>query len=950
MKKAFVDRIEELRHLNRALKYDEKKTPVLVFTGIGGMGKTALRIAFEEQILKPNEIPYAVLDYDGDPNLRPIEGTLRTIRRHLGKHKVKTPVFDFLYARYFELSTGFKFSKKNYPPELEGVVAVLTGIPGFGNVPKIIYGLSKIGLAVRERLLHKEWLYRIRDLEPREVLNLLPEVLAEDLEEAMTVQKVRRTKQSGYRIPLLFDAYEFLADSHIDDTLHRKFFLMTPHLLRVIFTRAPLRWEHAFPHEWRDQIMYIPPLDNLYQEDATILLRKRHVDNTELQEHLFQLTGGYPLHLELCADICREIKAATKREPEVQDFEGAAQAKNLTEELINRLLRQLTDNESDLMRLAAYPRWVSEEILEVLSSVPESVPRIFEKFTKLSMFSPHAEISDAYVIRKEVRDCLLQRQRRERLFKQRHAQLSAFHKGRLKGAQSSLHLREAVYHGFYENSEQTMKLFEAHFWKLLEKFSFAEAESLLEAIPFETITKKQKRRIDYARARLLASMAHSQESLVTAKRIYEMLIDSETEQIALAEYFFFSGDLLRQYMSEYDRALEHFQKALDIYVKTFGVEHPKVAASYNNIGMVYGHMGNYKKALEYFQKSLTIALKVLGEGHPDVAFCYNSIGVVCNDMGDYEKALKYYQKAIAIWLKLYGAEYPGVITAYNNVGVVYDNLGNSDKALEYYQKSLAIGLKVLGEEHLSISRCYNNIGILHRESGEYEQALECFHKDLSICLRILGDEHPDVAMSYNNIGIVYASLGNYEKALEYFERSLTIRLKVFGSDHPLVAQSFDNIGCASGDLGKFERALKCFQKVLTILLKVHGDEHPKVALAYYNIGCAFYKKEEYGVALDNYQNALMIQLKVLGEGDPCVAESFKAIGNTLWMLKKNEEALNNMHKSVKIYRKFNRWNNALEGLETLLKWLEELGRNQEAEELRTEIQRIQRDKGAHGRE
>jgi len=182
MKKAFVDRIEELRHLNRALKYDGKETPVLVFTGIGGMGKTALRIAFEEEILKPKKIPYAVLDYDGDPNLRPIEATLRTIRRHLGRQKVKTPVFDFLYARYYELSTGLKFSKKNHPAELEGVVTILTEIPGFGNVPKILYALSKIGLAVRDRLLHKEWLYRIRDLEPRDVLNLLPEVLAEDLE------------------------------------------------------------------------------------------------------------------------------------------------------------------------------------------------------------------------------------------------------------------------------------------------------------------------------------------------------------------------------------------------------------------------------------------------------------------------------------------------------------------------------------------------------------------------------------------------------------------------------------------------------------------------------------------------------------------------------------------------------------------------------------------------
>ncbi len=942
MKRPFVDRIEELRHLHRALKYDGGESQVLVFTGIGGMGKTALRIAFEEEILKPKKIPYAVLDYDGDPNLRPIEATLRTIRRQLGRHKVKTPVFDFLYARYFELSTGLKFSKRNYPPELEGVVTILTAIPFYGQYAKIIYGLSKLGLATKERLKHKEWLYRIRDLEPREVLNLLPEVLAEDLEEVMTAQTVKIIEKSGFRIPLLLDAYEFLSDSHIDDTLHRQLLLLTPHLLRVIFTRGPLPWERKFPKEWRDKIMHFPALDDLCQEDAMILLRKRRINSPVLQEHLYELTGGYPLHLELCADICREITAVSNREPGIPDFQGAAQAKNLTEELVNRLLRQLTDNESDLIELAVYPRWVSQKILQVLSSVPESVPRIFKKFTGLSMFSPHAEIPEAYVMRKEVRDFLLQQQRHDAFWKEQHIKLSKYHRECWEETKSFPHLREALYHSFYEDSVYGMKMFEEHFWKLFEKYSFGEAEGLLEAVPVEKLNETQKRKVDYACARLLTSMAHSQESLITAKHLYEMLIISETEEDSLGEYVFYFADLLRQYMNEYEIALEHFQQALAIYLKVFDAEHPRVAASYNNIGMVYGHLGDYEKALEYFQRSLAIELKILGEEHPDVALCYNSIGVVCNDMGNYEKALKYHQKAIAILLKVYGEEHPGVATAYNNIGVVYDNLRNCEKALEYYQKSLAVGLKVLGEEHLGVARCYNNIGLVHKQLGNYEHALEYYHKDLSICLKILADEHPDVAMSYNNIGLVYIKLGDYERAQEYFEKSLAIRLKVFGTNHPHVAMSCTNIGCAYGDLGEYDKALEYLQKSLAILLKVHGEEHSKVAMAYYNIGGVFYHKGKYGVALQNHEKALTIWLKVYRQGDSLVAESYKEIGNTLRALKREEEAFKNMRKSIEIYRRFKLWKNVVEGLETLASWLEEKGRTKEAEETRVEARKIRK--------
>jgi len=445
----FVNRIEEIKYLKQQLKYDGKEGQVLVFTGIGGMGKTALRIAFEERVLKPKKIPYAVLDYDDDPDLRPIEATLTTIRRQLGRHGVKTPVFDYLYARYFELSTGLKLSSKNFPPELEGVVSVLEGIPRVGNVTQILPGLIQLGLVAKERLQHKEWLYRVRELEPREVLNLLPEVLAEDLEEVVTSQSLKVLKSLGYRIPLILNAYERLAESQLEDTLHRRLLFLTPHLLRVIFTRDPLPWEDKFPQEWRGNITHFPSLDDFSQKD-------------------------------------------------------------LTEEFVRHLLRQLKDDEKNLMRLAVFPRWVSREILEMLSLVPEGVPRIFKKFIGLSIFSPHPEIPEAYIIRKEVRDCLLLEQRQRRWWKKQHGTLSAFHKERWEETQSFNHLREAIYHGFYESPEEAMQMFEEHFWKLLRKLKFGEAEGLLQAVPQEMLSETAKRKFDYAHKQLFTARSSSQ--------------------------------------------------------------------------------------------------------------------------------------------------------------------------------------------------------------------------------------------------------------------------------------------------------------------------------------------------------------------------------------------------------------------------------------------------------
>ena len=100
------------------------------------------------------------------------------------------------------------------------------------------------------------------------------------------------------------------------------------------------------------------------------------------------------------------------------------------------------------------------------------------------------------------------------------------------------------------------------------------------------------------------------------------------------------------------------------------------------LGKCEDKFANYDKALEYFEKSLAIDLKTLGDEHPIVATSYNNIGMVWKRKGEYDKALEYYEKCLAIRLKTLGAEHPSVATSYNNIGVVWNLERKYDKALE----------------------------------------------------------------------------------------------------------------------------------------------------------------------------------------------------------------------------------------------------------------------------
>ena len=69
-------------------------------------------------------------------------------------------------------------------------------------------------------------------------------------------------------------------------------------------------------------------------------------------------------------------------------------------------------------------------------------------------------------------------------------------------------------------------------------------------------------------------------------------------------------------MGEYPKALSSYERSLEIYKVMLPPNHPLLATSYNNIGLVYKNMGEYSKALSYLQKAYDIRVKALPSTHP----------------------------------------------------------------------------------------------------------------------------------------------------------------------------------------------------------------------------------------------------------------------------------------------------------------------------------------------
>ena len=246
-----------------------------------------------------------------------------------------------------------------------------------------------------------------------------------------------------------------------------------------------------------------------------------------------------------------------------------------------------------------------------------------------------------------------------------------------------------------------------------------------------------------------------------------------------------AGTFFQTVGGQYSQALGMHEIALVCVLALEGHDSPDVAASYNNIAIIYKNQGKYEEALEVCTKSLDIKTRIYGgDNHPDVANSYLGIGNVYDSQGQYERALEYYQKSLDIRIRVFGSDHPDVAVSYINIGGVYYSQGQYERALEYYQKGLEINIKVSGQDHPDVATSFNNIGAVYAGKGDLENALVQYQKALEIQTRVFGSDHPDVATSYQNLAAVYQRQGNHVQTKEMVTKAYHIFLKKLGPDHP----------------------------------------------------------------------------------------------------------------------------------------------------------------------
>lgn len=309
--------------------------------------------------------------------------------------------------------------------------------------------------------------------------------------------------------------------------------------------------------------------------------------------------------------------------------------------------------------------------------------------------------------------------------------------------------------------------------------NFMEAETLLNDLASKATSIHQKAIVQMNLGSLYLNQGKndlSLESLQSALENFQK--ENKSTSLEAAQALAYLGNLYRA-TGKYAQAEEQLSMTLAIRQKYFKENNEWIAATYNDLGLVFSEIDN-DKALDFYEKALKIYEKLHGKDHPKMAIANTNTGFIYSRLELYGDAINNFESALKTWEKIYPQPHPTKAFLLFSLGETYQKLKNQKAALGYFEKALTMYEGSYGNKHPDISSVLNALGNLQFSDNKFDEALNYYQKALKANVNNFESDdiqkNPDLDSYYNGHRLLY-SLLNKSQALESRYYGKTLKLK-----------------------------------------------------------------------------------------------------------------------------------------------------------------------------
>jgi tetratricopeptide (TPR) repeat protein len=820
----FTDREEPKLSFRKAIdSLTESQYKVLVFYGVGGIGKTRL---LKELVSLTNTIDggaiKASIDFREVKHREPAEALIWFRQQLVNEYGIKFTTFDLAYAVYWSRmrpQQSLKSERKTIPFLEEGnfvgeLITQLENIPVVQWIPKTIKLID--GLAQYKEILQwwtksgKDILGDLKDMHPKDIEEMLLAYWASDLIEWL--------KQTGRKAVFYLDTYEALWESertigsvNDKDEWIREFILQFEEVavLNVICGREKITWDKLDP-EW-ESIVEQHLMGELSPTDCMSFLNSCGITDQSIQQKIIQGSEGLPYYLDLMVDTYQLV--SRKRTPAINDFSKRP------DQVLQRFLKYLDRSEKETLKVLSITRfWTEDLFCELIEEFQTFYPTTaYQELCNFSFIS-ESEQDGYWSMHKLMREGLCDQvlSTSPTLFDRVHRFLFQYYTKWLNKEHSAVEFSRAFAEGLYhgKNILEEAELFE---W-ISNYSSLLINEGEWSVIIQELSSLLEDETTGYKSGALLN---HILGELYTLKGQYTLAEEHSKRALILYETGILSGKL---------------DIHSDIYRSIADIKH--------NLADLYRNTNEYNKAISAYLE----ASDILEKRYPDetevfeeTALIYTRLGKLYKLLSRYDKAKLYYELALEKCVKVISLG-RGTSSIYAVKGQIHEKLGEL--------------------EHDEVEQENHDYSHFHESISAYDLALK--DKEMEQYLRVLANQ----GLAYKRLAEALPLMHMANEKLTNFTRAINIYKKVvqtapdFVDVHEMLGHAAVDLLDLNIDMGLFDEAMESFnlaicsfEKVLELSEK-QGSSRNRIASAFRTLGKLHRKQKNYSLALEAYQTAL----------------------------------------------------------------------------------------------
>ena len=275
-------------------------------------------------------------------------------------------------------------------------------------------------------------------------------------------------------------------------------------------------------------------------------------------------------------------------------------------------------------------------------------------------------------------------------------------------------------------------------------------------------------------------------------------------------------------MARYDKgeAWTTTAKALAERVDPGGPTFGKVL---NAEGVLRHRQARHEEAIEHFERAIEVFEGESGAEPMELGHAHNHLGASLDELRRYREAEGHFRRALSIAEGEYGPEHPGVTSALGNLALNLQFQERFDEALELQKRVLAVREAALPPTHDSIALTHNNMAWTLFELKQPEEAETHFERAVELFEGAHGPNHARVGMALEGLASMKSRLGKLDEAEALHRRSMKIRIAAVGPDHPNVASSHIGLSDVFIRAERLDEALAEIDAALVILDKRPDD-------------------------------------------------------------------------------------------------------------------------------